>query len=39
MGADYNVISEREGGFWQGLYVGLALGALLSFWILYGGLA
>ena len=38
MSADYNVISEREHGMWQGVFIGLPLGVLLTLWIIYGGM-
>lgn len=37
MSADYNRMSDREESFWQGLMVGIACGALLCLWIVYGG--
>jgi hypothetical protein len=34
---DYNVVSEREAHFYQGLVAGMLVGALIAFWIVYGG--
>jgi len=37
MNADDWRMSERENGFWWGAGVGMAVGVLLTFWIIYGG--
>jgi hypothetical protein len=34
---DYNVITERERGIWEGMCVGLILGVVLTLWIVFGG--
>ena len=34
----YNVISEYEHGMWHGTAIGIAVGVLLTLWIIYGGM-
>ena len=34
----YNVISEYEHGMWHGTAIGIAVGVLLTLWIVYGGM-